>query len=120
MELIAKSTIFDLNIASNIFSNFSEDKLIDAGGVIPIEVDLILGDAFSNGNELQADFGIVTERDVDHDYYEGNYVVTPKVNTQSLPTADKVMKEDVSIKAIPFYEVDNGHNGTTIYIGSEM
>lgn len=48
--------------------------------------------------------------------YEGEYEVTPKVEEQVLPTKGKGMKEDVTVKAIPVFEVSNEH-GTTFIIG---
>lgn len=52
--------------------------------------------------------------------YEGEYEVTPKVSSQTLPTAKKLMKDDVMVKAIPYFDVSNPAGGQTIYIGSEL
>lgn len=52
--------------------------------------------------------------------YEGEYEVTPKVSSQTLPTAKKLMKDDVTVKAIPYFGVSNPAGGQTIYIGSEL
>lgn len=49
--------------------------------------------------------------------YDGAYEVTPTFQEQSLSTADKVLKEDVTIKAIPRYDVSNEAGGITTYIG---
>lgn len=49
--------------------------------------------------------------------YEGEYEVTPRTVTQVLPTKEKNMKNDVTVKEIPFYEVGNLQNGKTVYIG---
>ena len=54
------------------------------------------------------------------DPYEGPYDVTPKVTAQTLPTAKKFMQEDVSIRAIPYFDVSNPAGGNTIYIASEV
>lgn len=51
------------------------------------------------------------------DRYEGDYDVTPKVEAQRLETKEKLMADDVRIKAIPFFEVSNNSGGDTIYIG---
>ena len=56
----------------------------------------------------------------DADPYTGSYVVTPKVDAQRLPTAKKLMADDVQIKAIPIYEVSNNSDGETVYIGTEV
>ena len=52
--------------------------------------------------------------------YEGEYEVTPKVAEQTLPTAQKLLEEDVHIKEIPYFEVSNNSGGNTVYIGSEV
>lgn len=54
------------------------------------------------------------------DPYEGPYDVTPKVTAQTLPTAKKFMQEDVSIRAIPYFDVSNPAGGNTIYIAKEV
>lgn len=56
----------------------------------------------------------------DAEYYEGAYQVTPRVNTQVLPTAQKLMADDVTVKAIPYYETSNLSDGETVYIGTEV
>ena len=52
--------------------------------------------------------------------YEGPYDVTPKVTAQTLPTAKKLMRDDVSVRAIPYFDVSNQAGGNTIYIASEV
>lgn len=54
------------------------------------------------------------------DPYEGPYDVTPKVTAQTLPTAKKLMREDVSVRAIPYFDVSNPAGGNTIYIAKEV
>lgn len=49
--------------------------------------------------------------------YEGDYEVTPKVVAQTLETANRSMESDVTIHAIPYYEVDNAFQGQTVIIG---
>lgn len=49
--------------------------------------------------------------------YNGEYTVTPRVEAQTLPTKEKVMLEDVTIRAIPYAEVTNNSNGKTVTIG---
>ena len=53
---------------------------------------------------------------IGYEDYTGPYEVTPKVESQSLSTADKHMAHDVTIEPIPYYEVSN-QNGKTIIIG---
>lgn len=63
--------------------------------------------------------GVVKVRE-DVSPYEGDYEVTPKVNEQVLPTAQKFMTNDVTINGIPIYRVTNNSGGTTIYIAKEI
>lgn len=65
------------------------------------------------------DFGVIVEKDINHEYYDGSYDVTPKVQSQTLKTANKVCKKDISVQEIPKYDVSNS-KGTTVYIGSEI
>ena len=48
--------------------------------------------------------------------YSGSYSVTPSATTQSLSTSGKVMKDNVSVSAIPYKEESNS-SGTTVTIG---
>ena len=52
--------------------------------------------------------------------YEGSYEVTPKVDSQNLPTKNKVLVDDMTVKAIPFFNVSNISGGSTVFIGSEV
>lgn len=52
--------------------------------------------------------------------YDGDYVVTPKVTEQMMPTKDKVMRDDVTVRAIPYFDVSNPAGGKTIYIANEV
>ena len=52
--------------------------------------------------------------------YDGPYEVTPKVSAQTLPTAKKSMREDVSAPAIPYFNVSTPAGGNTIYIANEV
>ena len=74
-------------------------------------------------HSLSASFGevIVTEIPPQGiEVYKGEYAVTPKVEAQSLETANKLLKQNVAIRAIPFYETTNNSGGMTAYIGSEV
>lgn len=51
--------------------------------------------------------------------YEGEYEVTPKVyENKTLQTKNHSMKDDITIKKIPQYEVSNP-DGYTLIIGEE-
>ena len=52
--------------------------------------------------------------------YDGPYEAIPKVTAQTLKTAQKLMREDVSVRAIPYFDVSNPAGGNTIYIANEV
>lgn len=54
----------------------------------------------------------------DAEYYEGAYEVTPTVEGEVLPTAQKLMQDDLTVKAIPVYSVGNMAGGSTFYIAT--
>lgn len=56
----------------------------------------------------------------DAETYEGAVEITPKIDGQILPTKGKLMPDDVTVKAIPCYTVDNSSGGLTVYIASEV
>jgi len=56
----------------------------------------------------------------DAEAYEGDYEVTPTVEGLELPTKHKYMADDVTIRAIPFFEVSNNSGGNTVYIADEI
>ena len=49
--------------------------------------------------------------------YEGDYEVTPKLEEQTLSTANKFMQNDVKINKIPITTVSNSSGGNTVIIG---
>ncbi len=57
----------------------------------------------------------------EYNTYTGEYEVTPKAFTpQVLETANKVMKENVTIAEVPYWETSNESDGTTAYIAKEV
>lgn len=60
------------------------------------------------------------ETPLDVEPYEGEYSITPKVDAQKMQTMGKLMINDVTIKAIPFFNVSNTSGGNTVYIGNEV
>lgn len=50
--------------------------------------------------------------------YAGPYDITPLLSAQTLPTAKRLMQQDVIIEKIPQYEVSNDY-GTTLFLGDE-
>ena len=54
---------------------------------------------------------------VGYDTYDGSYEVTPKCESQTMNTNNKLMKKDVTIQPIPCAEVTNPAGGKTMIIG---
>lgn len=68
---------------------------------------------FTNGEtfEYQITNGVVH-------YYDGDYEITPMPYTsQILPTANLIMRDNINIQEIPYYEVSNLSGGITATIG---
>lgn len=55
---------------------------------------------------------------IDAPEYAGPYDITPLLSAQTLPTAKRLMQQDVIIEKIPQYEVSNDY-GTTLILGDE-
>ena len=68
---------------------------------------------FTNGAEFQYEIvnGVVY-------YYEGPYEVNPSNNSQSLSTANLVMRDNVNINGISYQETSNSSGGYTATIGN--
>lgn len=62
------------------------------------------------------DFGELTEISK-YEFYDGEYIVTPDVIAQYLETDSKVMRDDVTVLAVPYTEVSNPDGGLTAIIG---
>lgn len=67
---------------------------------------------------LTANFGAVHEIHTG-DVYDGDYLVIPKTSPQLLETKDKMMLDDVTVTAIPYWETHNP-DGMTVYIANEV
>lgn len=71
------------------------------------------------GRVLTASGGVAVWQDLPK--YTGEYTVTPEVDTaQTLETAGKYLTNDVTVNAIPDYEVSNEAGGNTFIIGKEI
>lgn len=54
------------------------------------------------------------------EYYTGTYEITPRAyDEQILETAQKMMADDVTVRAVPYYVTSNT-TGDTVYIASEV
>ncbi|MBR2388213.1 MAG: hypothetical protein IKB02_05980 [Clostridia bacterium] len=70
--------------------------------------------AFTKGADIE--WGYIGS-DTTPDEYNGEYEITPTVEAQTLLTANKLMTKNLLIKEIPYAEVTNSTNGTTVTIG---
>lgn len=51
--------------------------------------------------------------------YGGAYEITPAVEAQTLETANKLMTDDLTVRAVPYYQTSN-ITGDTVYIAMEV
>ena len=74
----------------------------------------ILG-ALLGDNSISGKLTIPTYVDVD--IYSGSYEVSPDFDGKTLPTANKTLIQDVTVKPIEVQVVSNTAGGKTVYIG---
>lgn len=53
----------------------------------------------------------------EYDIYAGATSIVPKPYSQTLDTANTIMKKDIEIAEIPYSETSNQSKGKTVYIG---
>ena len=74
-------------------------------------------------DKLTASMGavVVVVEDISHlPQYDGPYEITPRVTAQTLPTARKILTDDLTVREIPRYDVSNTAGGKTIFIANEV
>lgn len=49
--------------------------------------------------------------------YDGSYEIEPLMNSQVLPTRNRVMTKDITVREIGYQEVTNASGGQTVTIG---
>lgn len=73
------------------------------------------------GGEFRAEFGAFQQVTVGSSRpYEGDYEVTPTVEGVTLPTKSLIMRHDLQVKRIPFFETGNPAGGETVYIAADL
>lgn len=70
-------------------------------------------------NDFSSEFGEVMIVSDKYPAYEGDYVVTPKLEEQVLSTKNTSMLDDVTVEEIPVVRVSNPSGGKTCTIGGE-
>ena len=73
-----------------------------------------LNGVIQSGEIMTGSIAIVGAEEV----YQGRHTVIPRIYSQTLPTKNKLVKEDVLVLEIPYYETSN-LSGKTVYIGGE-
>lgn len=74
---------------------------------------------FKGSNEsFNAGFKDIQLVSVTPEAYTGDYSITPAVYPQLIPTAQKMMRDDLTVTAIPTYNVSNPSGGSTFYIAT--
>ena len=58
----------------------------------------------------------LTYKDI-HEHYKGEYIINPRVVSQTMETKDKIMDDDVTINEIYYNETENLSGGMTVQIG---
>lgn len=72
---------------------------------------------FHDSDQLIAEFGEMY-RSGEYEYYDGEYVVTPQAWEQTvLSTHNLVLRDDVTVLEIPYFETSNVSGGKTAIIG---
>lgn len=68
---------------------------------------------------FQVDFDTAMEikEGTEVEAYEGEYTLTPETTDQVLLTKEKLLKENVTVRAVPKQIVDNPAGGQTVTIG---
>lgn len=72
---------------------------------------------FGDASTFNTEFGEVQIVNKVGEVYEGEYEAVPKLEEQTLATAQKFMKDDIKIKQIPISVVSNTGGGNTVIIG---
>ena len=73
----------------------------------------------SGSGSFQGELGVFLTEGIG-DTYTGETTVIPKARTDViLPTKDTVVREDITVKQVPYYATSNEAGGSTIYIAKE-
>lgn len=90
----------------------------------PIELEVLLDDDIAveldvlGDEEVQLEvWSEVVREHADYPDYDGEYVITPSFDSQTLQTTGKIMRDDVAVEPITVSRTSNLAGGNTIYIG---
>lgn len=79
----------------------------------------LTGELSSNCVLAGVEVGQIVVQHSDYPDYDGSYDVLPGASEQTLDTTNKTLRENVTVKPIPYYDVANQY-GRTIYIGGDL
>lgn len=103
----------DLVVELNIGVDGDYEFIVEEDNEYDIDID----------NDLSYDLeenSIIDWKYIDYPIYKDDYIVTPKAReSQVLETEGKLMKENLTVLEVPYFETSNEY-GTTIYIASEV
>ncbi len=91
-------------------------QLIEITGNVHIGHSAILTGEVLTGQSMVITGNLIIGTDKNHDKYDGDYVIVPKVYEQILNTDDKLMTDDVTVKEIT-YTLTSNEKGWTAQIG---
>lgn len=100
-----KGTINSNRIKGTIYNN--QEKLIGT-----IQSGLSVVGTVSGNSSLVA---TIVPSTITYPNYDGDYIIIPQVNEQTLETKNKITRENIEIKEIPYSETSNEY-GFTITI----
>lgn len=92
-------------------------QLFDLKGDVIIKSPLILSGNAKIKDFLSISGNIIVGGGKTHRVYDGEYEVVPKVYKQVLGTDDKLMADDLTVKAITYNTTSNEKGGLTAQIG---
>lgn len=86
---------------------------------VEFEIDVGEGITFDLSEADAVEFGeteyiAIVESDMPD--YDGAYEVTPTAAEQTMPTSNMVMRRDVTVHAVPYFETSNESGGMTVSI----
>lgn len=119
----------DIGICNSVLAEFGTNDVISADfeaiDTISTEFDTDRAISVEIADEMELDVeigvgGVIHIPPEDLEIYDGDTTIIPKANEQTvLPTAQKLVEDDITVMEIPFYQTTNPQGGNTIYIGRE-
>jgi len=95
----------------------SEIKALGASLTGSVSAKSALSGKLSSNRTLSGNISIMKEYDV----YNGAYQVVPRAfDAQTLQTAEKLLKEDITVTDVPYWETSNESDGVSAYIAKEL